>query len=167
MKTIVVMRHSKAEHTGPTDFDRTLSERGHVDATIVGEWLAELGLTPDLALVSGATRTVQTWEDVATGAGWDLDLAEYDEALYEAATSTALDLIRRTAEEIRCLVVIGHNPTIASLAEMLDDGEGEQSDDLVLGYPTSAAAVFSYDGPWADLDEAGATVVAFRPGARV
>jgi len=167
VKTIVVMRHSKAEHTGPTDFDRTLSERGHVDATVVGEWLAALEITPDLALVSGATRTVQTWEDVAAGAGWDLDLAEYDEALYEAGTTTALDLIRDTSEEIGCLMVIGHNPTIANLAELLDDGAGEQSDELVLGYPTSAVAVFSYDGEWSDLDEAGATVVAFRPGARV
>ena len=51
---------------------------------------------------------------------------------------------------------------------MLDDGEGDdaanEGDDL--GYPTSAVAVFEYDGDWAELDPAAARLVAFHAGRR-
>ena len=32
------------------------------------------------------------------------------------------------------------------------------------GFPTSAVAVFSYDGAWADLDEGSARLEAFHVG---
>ena len=62
--------------------------------------------------------------------------------------------------------MVGHNPTMASLAALLDDGEGddEAGNEMALGFPTSALAVFAYDGDWADLDEASASVVAFHVG---
>ena len=64
------MRHAKAEQVGPSDFERALSGRGVADAVAGGGWLAELGISPDLALVSAALRTRQTWEAVADGASW-------------------------------------------------------------------------------------------------
>lgn len=159
------MRHSKAEQSGPSDHERQLSDRGIVDATEAGQWLAGRGIEPDQALVSAAVRTEQTWEAVAEGAGWDLE-GTLEEALYEAGTESALDLLRATEDHVRTLVVVGHNPTMASLAALLDDGEGDEdaANDLALGYPTSALAVFRYDGDWKDLDEASATVVAFHVG---
>ena len=47
------------------------------------------------------------------------------------------------------LVVIGHNPTMAYLAELIDDGEGDADATTGLvtrGFPTSALAVFTVDG---------------------
>lgn len=159
------MRHAKAEQTGATDFERRLAERGHADAADAGRWLAAQGLEPELALVSAAVRTQETWEALAEGAGWDLD-PELDEGLYSAGTQTALDLIREVDEGITSVVVVGHNPTMASLAAILDDGEGddEAGNELAMGYPTSAVTVFSYDGKWSELDEASASVVAFHVG---
>jgi phosphohistidine phosphatase len=165
VKTLVVMRHAKAEQSGPSDFERQLSDRGIVDATEAGQWLANRGVEPDQALVSAAVRTQQTWESVDAGGGWDLE-GTPDDALYEAGTETALDLIRGVDDAIRTLVVVGHNPTMASLAALLDDGAGddEAGNEVALGFPTSALAVFSYDGDWADLDEASASVVAYHVG---
>ncbi|WP_028652192.1 SixA phosphatase family protein [Nocardioides halotolerans] len=165
MKTLVVMRHAKAEQSGASDIERQLTDRGLVDATEAGQWLANRGIEPDQALVSEAVRAQQTWEAVNDGGGWDLEATSND-ALYEAGTETALDLVRETDELIRTLVVVGHNPTIASLAALLDDGEGddEASTEVTLGFPTSALAVFSYDGDWEDLDEASASVVAYHVG---
>ena len=96
MRTIVVMRHAKAEQAGPTDFDRPLADRGHQDAEAAGAWLAEQGFEPDHALVSAALRTGETWAGVAAGAGWELD-PDLDRGLYAADTDTALDLLRRSA----------------------------------------------------------------------
>lgn len=164
MRTLVIMRHAKAEAGAPTDHERELTDRGHADASAAGAWLAGRGIAPDLALVSGASRTRQTWEDVAIGAGWDLDLASVDEALYTASTEAALDVLREVDDAVATLVLIGHNPTVAYLVQLLDDGEGDldAGNRLALGFPTAAVAVLSYDGDWADLEEASASVVAFH-----
>lgn len=164
-RTLVVVRHAKAEADGPTDFERRLSESGHADAAVVGAWLAERGVVPDHALVSAAVRTIQTWDDIADAAGWDLE-PDLDESLYAAGPESALDLVRSVPDDVRTLVVIGHNPTIASLAQLLDDGEGDvdAGNQLALGYPTAATTVLSYDGDWEDLADASASVVAFFVG---
>lgn len=164
-RTLVVMRHAKAEQSGPTDFERQLADRGVADAGEAGRWLAGRGVAPDAALVSAAVRTEQTWDAVTEGAGWDVDTT-LDEALYEAGTESVLDLVREVDDHVTSLVVLGHNPTMASLAQLIDDAEGddEAGNAMALGFPTSAVAVFEYDGTWAELDEAGATLVAFHVG---
>ena len=160
----MVTRHAKAEQDGVTDAERRLAERGAADAHALGAWLADRGITPDAALVSAAVRTRETWEAVADGAGWDADLATYDEGLYSAGPETALDLVRAVDDAVHTLVVVGHNPTMASLAQLLDDGEGDDdaSTEMAMGYPTGATTVLEVEGDWADLDEAGARVVAFH-----
>lgn len=159
------MRHAKAEQSGASDAERQLTDRGVVDATEAGQWLANRGVEPDVALVSSAVRTQQTWEAVAEGAGWDLE-ATLEDALYEAGTETVLDLLRDVEDHVRTVVVVGHNPTMASLAALLDDGEGDDDagNELAMGFPTCALAVFTYDGEWAELDEAEASAVAYHVG---
>jgi phosphohistidine phosphatase len=159
------MRHAKAEQAGPTDFDRPLAERGRRDAAAAGKWLSETGFEPEYALVSAALRTRETWASVAEGADWELD-PDFDRSLYAAGAESALDLVREMADDVDRLLVIGHNPTMASVAQLLDDGDGdpELSAELFSGYPTSAVAVFEYDGSWADLEEGSGRLVAFHVG---
>ena len=166
MRTLVIMRHAKAEASAPTDFDRRLTERGHAAATEAGRWLAEQGVEPDHAIVSAAVRTQQTWEDVALGAGWDLALASVEEAMYAASTEAALDLVREVSADVGTLMLVGHNPTVAYLVQMLDDGNGDEDagNRIALGYPTAAVAVLSFDGAWAELEEASASLTAFHAG---
>src|SRR5580658_6810616 len=63
MRRLILFRHAKAEPRGPgeDDFDRPLNERGREDAAIIGRALADQGHRPDLALVSPARRTTETW----------------------------------------------------------------------------------------------------------
>lgn len=161
-RQLVVMRHAKAEAHGPTDFDRHLADRGVTEAEMAGRWLVGQGFVPDHVLVSAALRTRETWAAVADAAGWDADAIETDESetLYEAGPETALDLVREVPEDALALLVIGHNPTMGYLAELLDDGDGDEeaSNALVLGYPTSAMTLYDLTGDWADLDEQGATI---------
>lgn len=161
-RVIAVVRHAKAEQSGPTDFERELAPRGRADAAALGEWLAARGLSPDHVLVSAATRTRQTWESIAGGAGWDV-VPELDPGLYAAGPETALDVLRTAPHEARTLVVVGHNPTMADLAQLLDDGEGdsEAANEMAMGYPTGAVTLFSYAGAWADLGTGCARLEAF------
>ena len=162
-RRLVVIRHSKAAQDGPTDIERALAPQGHRDARAAGRWCAEQGLDPDHAWVSAARRTVETWAGIAEGAGWDLEPA-VDRGLYAAGVDTAVDLIRTTPDAARTVVVLGHNPTMSSLAQLLDDGEGDRDaeEGMASGYPTSALAVFGYDGAWADLALTSARLVAFH-----
>jgi phosphohistidine phosphatase len=162
-RTLVVIRHAKAEQVAANDYDRELSDSGRADAAALGAWLAGVGVTPDHALVSAAPRAVQTWNAIADGAGWSLE-PDLDEGLYTAGPDTALDLVRAVPESCDTLIVVGHNPTMASLAQLIDDGEGddEAGNEMAVGFPTSTAAVFAYDGAWTNLEFARLT--AFHVG---
>ncbi len=164
-KTIVVMRHGKAEQIGATDFERRLTERGRADAAAAGRWMAAQGIAPQAALVSAAVRTQETWLAVAAGAEWDL-VPEIDEGLYAAGTDSVLDRLREVPAAHTSAILIGHNPTMASVAAVLDDGEGdpEIGTGLILDFPTSALAVFSFSGAWADLAEVSARLVGYFVG---
>jgi len=162
---IVLMRHAKAEKAGVTDFERGLAERGRVDARAAGVWLEAEGISPDHAFVSASARTRETWAAVAEGASWRLAATD-DRGLYGAEPNTALDLMRTTPDAARTLMVIGHNPTVAYLAQLLDDGEGDgdAGNRMAMGYPTSAMAVLEYVGAWVNLDARGARLVGFHVG---
>lgn len=164
-RLLVVMRHAKAEQVGPTDFDRALADRGHTDAREAGSWLAGQGFVADHALVSAALRTRETWTTVAESAGWDVD-PDLDRGLYTAEPATAIDLVTRVDDDVRRLVMIGHNPTMAYLAQLLGDGTApaELERELLSGFPTSALAVFAVDGPWSGLTEGSARLVGYHVG---
>lgn len=159
------MRHAKAESWGESDHDRRLSEQGLADAAEAGRWLVEQSFTPDHALVSSAHRTHDTWDALSGAAGWTLTPV-FDDGLYNAGPDTALDLMRETPAEAGSLIVLGHNPTVAFLAQMLDDGEGDPAAGAKMagGYPTSALTLLIFRGDWADLDMESASVVAFHAG---
>ncbi len=165
-RRLVVMRHAKARPTAPSDHERALAARGLADAEEAGRWLQEQGVRPDAALVSDALRTVQTWEQVAAGAGWDC-APDYSAGLYAAGADSAFDLLRDTDDSVGCLVVIGHNPTMAYVAELIDDGEGDADATTRLvtrGFPTSALAVFAVEVPWTDLGPGTGRLEAFHVG---
>ena len=165
-RRLVVMRHAKAQPTAPSDHGRPLADRGRRDAGEAGRWLREQGIAPDAALVSDAQRTRETWEEVAAGAAWDLE-PEHSASLYAAGADSAFDLLREVDADVTTLVVIGHNPTMAYIAELIDDGEGDADATTALvtrGFPTSALVVFAVAGEWADLGAGSGRLEAFHVG---
>lgn len=165
LRRLVVMRHAKAESFAESDAARRLTERGQRDAAVAGHWLAGQGFRPDHALVSSAVRTRQTWESVASAAQWTLQ-PELDPALYAAGAESALDLMRMIPAEVEQLLVLGHNPTVSYLAQLLDDGAGDPAAATAMGqgYPPAALSVFEFDSDWTQLGYGHATLVAFHVG---
>ena len=93
--------------------------------------------------------------------------AAVDRALYHADPETALDLVRLVGDEVGAVVVVGHNPTVATLAQLLDAGDGDAEAGAAMaggGFPAGSVAVFRYAGSWADLAWATANLMAYRPG---
>jgi phosphohistidine phosphatase len=165
VRRLVLVRHARAEQDGPTDFDRPLHPEGVTDAADAGAWLRDAGFVADAALISAAVRAVQTWEAIAEAAGWTCE-ATQDRGLYTAGPEAALDLVRATPDPVTTLVVVGHNPTIATAAQLLDDGDGDAAAiaEMLRGYPAGALAAFELAGSWSQLDWDTARLVGFHVG---
>jgi phosphohistidine phosphatase len=153
MKVLVLARHAKAEviASGQADHSRVLEPRGRRDAQALGEELAAAGFEPDIAYVSDAARTVETWEGIA--ASWDIDVLDTRPDLYGSSVAVLLDVIRETPPGASNVIVVGHQPTMSSAAVYLA-GPGSHREavtSLAGGLRTGAAAVLEYDGEWADL----------------
>ena len=163
-RRLVVVRHAKAEPFAPSDVERELSPRGRADGHALGQWLAEQGVRPDVAYVSYAARTRGTWEVLAQGAGWTLE-PQIDGSLYGTDEEGVLELVHATPEEADTVVVVGHNPTVEMLAQLLDDGEGAAAGAIDAGtFPTGTAAIFETDGSWADVAAMRCRLQAFHIG---
>lgn len=160
---LVVMRHAKAEQAAPSDFERPLAARGRRDATAAGAWLAEQGWVPDHALVSAARRTQETFTCVAEGGDFSVE-PDLDRSLYSAAPESVVDLVRLVPGEVQSLLVIGHNPTMGSLAQLLHDGTGDEQaiTDMAGDFPTGGLALLEYDGAWADLAWTSCSLAGFH-----
>jgi phosphohistidine phosphatase len=151
-RQLIVMRHGKAEPFAATDHARALTDRGHADAAAAGTWLAARRLVPDHALVSTAVRARETWHDVARTSGAEVE-PSFDEGLYQGGVDAALESLQAAPEGARTVLVVGHNPTAAYVAHMLDDGEGDDEaiGGMLRGFPPGAAVVFDLEVAWTEL----------------
>jgi phosphohistidine phosphatase len=158
MKVLVLARHAKAEVVarGQADHARVLEPQGRRDAHTLGVELAEAGFEPDIAYVSDAARTVETWEGVA--AAWDTDVCDTRPDLYRTSVAVLLDVLRETPPGASHVIVIGHQPIMSSTAIYLA-GPGSRREALARlggGLRTATAAVLELDGTWMDLGKGGA-----------
>lgn len=163
LRTLVVMRHARTAASGPSDIERELMPSGVADAVGAGEWLRRTGIDVDHALVSAAVRTRQTWEHVSAAAGFTCD-CDVDSSLYSAGPEAALDILRLVPDSSRGVLLLGHNPTVAHLAQLLSDGLGDPGllADMTRGYPPAALTVLQFSGDWSQLGFGDARVTGFH-----
>ncbi len=123
MRRLLLMRHAKSDQSmlGLADERRPLNKRGRASAPEMGALLARLGLTPDLALVSTAKRTRETYTLVADQIAGAVPV-EYLPALYLASADAMLGIIRATPPDVGTLLVVAHEPGLGQLAGSLAKG---------------------------------------------
>ncbi|MEO2019804.1 MAG: histidine phosphatase family protein [Fuerstiella sp.] len=115
MKTLVLMRHSHASADNPawSDHERPLTGSGRLLASQTGKLLTEYNI--DRIICSSAVRTVETAELVATACGAKTTPEALD-SLYLASPATYPGVASElAAHDDEVLMMIGHNPGIASL----------------------------------------------------
>jgi phosphohistidine phosphatase len=153
MKTLLLLRHAKsAWPDGVEDHDRPLAERGRRDAPRMGAYMAGAGLEPDVALVSSARRTQETWALVAPAFGRACP-SQTVASIYEAEPAAILAAIHAAPQGSGTLLVIGHNPGLEDLAMLLaPEGDADTVVRLRSKYPTAGLAVIRFDiERWADV----------------
>jgi len=166
MRRLVILRHAKAvPHGAAPDFDRVLASRGLEDAAAVGRYLADEQILPDLALVSPALRTRQTWETAAPSLG-DTDV-RFEDAIYDASPAALLHLVRQAPAAVRTLILVGHNPGTAQLArDLVGHGDRYAFARLRTKFPTAALAVLDFaTDDWSSVGHGGGRLDRFvTPG---
>lgn len=142
MRRLLLLRHAKSDWPdGYDDSLRPLAERGLRNAPEMGKAIARAGIVPNLALVSTAVRTRQTWELVVPQLGRSVPMRE-ESGLYGASEKTLLEFARNTPDEIETLLLCAHNPGLERLARSFaKSGDPDSIRRLERKYPTCGLAV--------------------------
>lgn len=150
-RQLVLVRHAKAAQGSP-DISRPLTDRGRADASEIGRWLRANDAVPDVAIVSPATRTMQTWESAASALGATTKRhVLYDAKVWANSVANLVAAITdqiAQSDDVTTIAVVGHNPSIHALTVRLA-GSAEGLGD----FPTATVALFALDD-WHNLDAA-------------
>ena len=148
MDRLILLRHGKAEPESASgeDFDRRLAPRGHRESAETAHRLADIGFLPDVALVSAAARTRETW--AAAEPYFPKATARFEDELYHADSGAVRHAAGRVGAMAGTVMVVGHNPGLQELAvRLLTEGSAPASliSRVARQFPTAAAAVFLFD----------------------
>ncbi|MBL7617937.1 MULTISPECIES: histidine phosphatase family protein [unclassified Frankia] len=162
------MRHAKSAWPEVDDHSRPLAPRGRRDAPAAGRWLREARIVPDRVVCSTALRTRETWDLAGSELGAEQAVL-YDRRLYEASADEVLAVVRGTPDEVRTLLIIGHNPAMQEVTLTLaGDAVDDARDQVRVAFPTAAIAVLSCPQRWSALAPGCAllTAIAVPRGAK-
>lgn len=157
MKKLYLARHAKSswKNLSLADFDRPLNRRGKVDGAFMGSRLQKFGEVPDLIIASPARRAGKTARMIAAAIGYPKQDIRYEESIYLGGPDQVLDLVRNLDDTVNSVMVVGHNPGLTMLAELL-------SGSSIGNIPTSG--IFCMDcnsAVWQDISSGCGKVVFF------
>jgi len=166
MHQLILLRHAKAarETAEVSDHDRPLTADGRRAAGAVAQAMRKAGLAPDVVLVSSALRTQETLDALEAAAVW-VERPNIDTlpGLYMATHVQIRDFLRELPETARSALVVGHNPGIQDLAQILAGPVTTRPElaRLADGYPTASLTEFLVTTPWRKLGPGAAALQRF------
>ena len=162
MLNLMLLRHAKSSlaKAGQEDADRSLNERGRHAAMAVGRCIASHSLVPQLVLCSPATRARETWDLVAGELKASPEILIAAEIYNFGDGKALMDCLRQKAGAAQSVLLVGHNPSIAGMAQSLAGaGDKKLRERLQTKYPTAALAVISFDlDNWESLTAGAGTL---------
>lgn len=142
MRRLMLLRHAKTERAAPGEPDRgrKLTKRGRIDAPLIGAYMVRHDLVPDLAVVSPATRTVETWT-LLSGSFGKMPKHVTDERIYNANPERVMAVIAGV-RGARSLLIVGHNPAMHDIAvELIASGDVAARERINEKLPTAGLVV--------------------------
>ena len=168
MKSILLLRHAKSAwgQPGLDDHERPLNKRGARAAEAMADHIVRKAPRPDLVLCSTAVRTRQTLAPLVQRLVPPAPPIALEKSLYLAPEATLLARLQAVPDDIRTVLLIGHNEGIGELAADLA-GSGRAADLAALRakYPTGALAALRAPAlRWSELAPGSAELLSFvRP----
>lgn len=154
-RVIYLFRHAKSSWDDPTleDIERPLAPRGQRAAEVMRDYMQLADVEPDLVLCSSTERTRQTLETVLPAMGEDVKV-RYDRGIYHGGLVALTNRLRRVPDEVRSVMMVGHNPTLQALAVSLaNGGDAKALARLEAKFPAGAlATLVPKQDRWKDLE---------------
>lgn len=150
---LYLLRHAKSDWKKEvvTDFERPLSKRGVSDARKMAAWLAKQANMPEIIISSPALRAYQT----ALIFSYALDIQakdiHFDHRIYEAGLDTLMRIIRALPEQEKSILLIGHNPGLDFLLQVLCKQAKPRTDGKLM--TTCAIAKIAVESRWQDVSD--------------
>ncbi len=153
MQRLILLRHGEAEAQSASgrDLDRALTSAGVTAVTRTAKALALAMAIPDIALVSTAKRTRQTWAEAKVQFSLSTDV--FKPEIYNASPTALLALARDCQADT--VMIVGHNPSLQGLALDLLARQGAAASLVArveARFPPATAAVFSFRDGRPELD---------------
>ena len=149
MKRLLLCRHAKSswQDGSLADIDRPLNKRGKQNAPEMGRRLRRLGLRPDLVISSPARRARHTAKLLAKECGVPRKKIHLIPEVYDSYPAKLLQLIQGLDNRWNTVLIVGHNPEVTILANLLAD----------LGLdnvPTGGIVALDFEvGAWSEVGE--------------
>lgn len=121
MKQLILLRHAKSSWNDPAlaDFERPLNKRGRQNAPLIGRRLADRQCFPQRIISSPARRAGKTARLIAEELDYDKHCIDYEPHIYEADAMDLLDLVHSLDDALSEVMLVGHNPGLTDLANLL------------------------------------------------
>jgi phosphohistidine phosphatase len=113
VKSLLILRHAKSSWKDPelADHERPLKGRGRRAAALIGRFMYENHLRPDLVLSSTAKRASETVEILLESAGFTVEV-RYDNSLYMATAAVFMKTVEQLDSSKQRVLLVGHNPSL-------------------------------------------------------
>jgi phosphohistidine phosphatase len=161
-RVVYLLRHAKSSRDDPElpDHERPLNPRGLRAAKRVAEHMRRSSIAPALILCSSARRAQETAAPIQRMLGSRAKI-KVEDGLYAASAAQLLERLRRIADSVPSVMVIGHNPGIQELAVQLI-GDQETKVQLGASFPTAALAALDVGAlRWRQLKPGSAELETF------
>lgn len=158
MKTLYLMRHAKSswDFIELSDHDRPLNDRGRKDAPLMGRELVAREISVDLIMTSSAVRALSTATLMAKELEYDVDKIAIEEEIYKSDKRDLLQIIKNIPNQFNSVLLLGHNPHITDLVNML-------SPELIPDLPTASIVGLTFScTTWREISKENATFQFFE-----
>ncbi len=121
MKTLYLIRHAKSDwnHDGLSDIDRPLNARGYRDADSMSKLVKEKKIIPDLIITSPAIRAISTALIFCRNLNVQYADIIINPDLYESTVKQYQQVVAKTDNRFKSVMLFGHNPVITNFANSL------------------------------------------------
>lgn len=155
MKTLIVIRHGKAEKKkfGELDSKRKLTSSGILEVENMAKRLLEKNYQIEKIFSSSAERTRQTSKIFALIHQVEDDRIQYFDSLYLSDASHIVETLYHIQDEVQTLAIVGHNPGVTHFSSSVTHSYS------VILPPAGIAVIKAHCDDWTQFEAANKTLV--------
>ena len=119
-KTLHIVRHAKSnwDYDNISDIDRPLKLKGIKNAYEMARRIKIRNALPELMITSPANRAIHTAIIFARVFELPLSKIIIEENLYATEEDSVMDIIKKTDNSVKSLMIFGHNPELTYFANI-------------------------------------------------